>query len=413
VIDVTTLRAQTGKDWAEMARKRGVAGWHAMRKDQLIRALLRLASARSDNARRVKTNGVKSQARSTEIQVVKASGNGSKKLRLASAHGQNGNGHNGSSHNGNGHAVARVAAKAAKRRSSRVQCRIDQAKAKLALNKDLALRQVVDDNGHTRDRLVLMVRDSFWLQAYWELSRRGVERARVAMGQHWHGAHPVLRLHEVAADGTTSNARKLIRQIDIHGGVNNWYLDVQDPPHSFQVDIGYLAPCGKFYGLARSNTVTTPLPSGGETFDRNWAGVAQDYDRIYALSGGYSEEREEGELREVFEEHLRRPMGPPVASRLGVGVAGVNGKHKTLRLDAQAEIGIRGTADSDARVTVRGEPVRLEPDGTFTVRFNMPDRRQLIPIVASSSDGSEQRTIVVAVERNTKVMEPVLRETVE
>ena len=44
-------------------------------------------------------------------------------------------------------------------------------------------------------------------------------------------------------------------------------------------------------------------------------------------------------------------------------------------------------------------------------RRNLPERRQVLPIVASSADGAEQRTIVLAVERNTKVMEPVLRET--
>jgi hypothetical protein len=45
------------------------------------------------------------------------------------------------------------------------------------------------------------------------------------------------------------------------------------------------------------------------------------------------------------------------------------------------------------------------------VRFALPERRQVLPIVAGTVDGSEQRTIVLAVERNTKVMEPVLRET--
>ena len=45
-----------------------------------------------------------------------------------------------------------------------------------------------------------------------------------------------------------------------------------------------------------------------------------------------------------------------------------------------------------------------------TVRLSMPDRRQVLPVVASTPDGVEQRTIVLAVERNTKVMEPLVRE---
>jgi hypothetical protein len=42
--------------------------------------------------------------------------------------------------------------------------------------------------------------------------------------------------------------------------------------------------------------------------------------------------------------------------------------------------------------------------------MGMPDRRQVLPIVACSRDGSEQRTTVLAVERNTKVMEPLSRD---
>ncbi|NQU19795.1 MAG: DUF4912 domain-containing protein, partial [Candidatus Nealsonbacteria bacterium] len=40
----------------------------------------------------------------------------------------------------------------------------------------------------------------------------------------------------------------------------------------------------------------------------------------------------------------------------------------------------------------------------------LPNRRHVLPIVASSGDGVEQRTIVLAVDRNTKVMEPVIRD---
>ncbi len=71
---------------------------------------------------------------------------------------------------------------------------------------------------------------------------------------------------------------------------------------------------------------------------------------------------------------------------------------------------VYGVTSPDAHVTLKGEPVRLQPDGTFSVRFTLPERRQVFPVVCSTRDGVEQRTIVLAVERNTKVMEPVLRE---
>ena len=99
----------------------------------------------------------------------------------------------------------------------------------------------------------------------------------------------MLRLCEVVRDGTTNSPRQPIRDIEIHGGVNNWYIDVQNPPKSYQLDIGYLATGGRFFCLARSNVVSTPAATAGDTFDQNWADVAKDFDRIFALSGGYSE----------------------------------------------------------------------------------------------------------------------------
>ncbi len=185
-----------------------------------------------------------------------------------------------------------------------------------------------------------MVRDPYWLHAYWELSRKSVERARAALGQYWHEARPVLRVCEVVRDGTTSASRQPVRDVEIHGGVNNWYIDVQDPPRSYQLDVGYLASGGRFFSVARSNVVSTPPAAAGDTFDKNWADVAKDFDRIFALSGGYSEPESNGELKEVLEERLHRPIGDPITSHFGSGRwaasrqrggVRVRGRHRTDR----------------------------------------------------------------------------------
>ncbi len=178
------------------------------------------------------------------------------------------------------------------------------------------------------------------------------------------------------------------------------------------MEIGYLALDGKFVSLAKSNTVSTPPAGSVKGIDGNWVGVAEDFDRIYALSGGYSEEGEHSELKTLFEERLRRPMGSGAPTRFGIAASQShpgNGKRQFPFL-VDAELVVFGVTDPGAHVTLRGEPVRLQPDGTFRMRFNLPDRRQVLPVVASSGDGVEQRTIVLAVERNTKVMEPVTRE---
>ena len=43
MITAATLRTHTVKDLAAMAKRKGITGWHAMRKEQLVRALVRRA----------------------------------------------------------------------------------------------------------------------------------------------------------------------------------------------------------------------------------------------------------------------------------------------------------------------------------------------------------------------------------
>ena len=302
----------------------------------------------------------------------------------------------------------------ARPKSPVVARRLSEAKAAGNRFKNLAFRTPPGQpDGYKKDRLIVMVRDPFWLHAYWELSRHGVVRAEAALGQDWHTARPVLRLLDVSSGATTSTAERVIRHIDVHGGVNNWYVDVQDPPRSYRLDIGYLTANGRFFMLARSNVVTTPKAAATDAIDENWSDVAENFDRIYAMSGGYASDGSSHELQELFEERLRRPMGKPMLTRMGAGAVAGGQRKREFVFELDAELIVYGRSESTAHVMLQGEPVTLRPDGTFTVRYSLPNCRQVIPAVASSADGVEQRTIVLAVERNTKVMEPVTRDSAE
>jgi hypothetical protein len=230
------------------------------------------------------------------------------------------------------------------------------------------------------------------------------------MAEHWHTAIPILRLMEVEAGATTSTAERIAREIPIHGGVSNWYIDVLDPPKSYRVDIGYKGENGRFVALARSNSVTTPSPGSSDSLDQNWTDIAQDYERVYSMSGGSDAEQSNNDLKELFEERLRRPMGSPMVTKYGVGADSMSMRKSQFGFTVDAELIIYGQTRPDGNVTLAGNPVKLRPDGTFTVRRKMPDRREVVPVVADSGDGLEQRTIILAIERNTKVMEPVTRE---
>jgi hypothetical protein len=266
-------------------------------------------------------------------------------------------------------------------------------------------------NGYTKDRIVVMVRDPYWLHAYWELTHQSVQRAEAALGQDWHGAKPILRLLDVSAHDTTSTAESVVKDIEIHGGCNSWYIEVCQPPRSYRIDVGYLSRRGQFYVLTRSNTVTTPKAGSSENLDENWSDFdPKQAERIFAMSSGFDPTAGGNlELKALFEERLRRPMGSPAMTSFGTGATS-GGKDRKFFFEINAELIVYGRTESTARVTLQGEPVKLRPDGTFTMRYNLPDSRQIIPAVAQSADGVEERTIVLAVERNTKQLEPMIHD---
>lgn len=346
-----------------MAKSEGVAGWHSMRKNELVRALLKHAKQKQ----KLRSN------RRSGIGVDKAP-NGARNANQI--------------------------------RNAKSQQRLRELREKLAAGRDLGTSNGSSEGRGEHDRLVVMVRDPYWLHVHWELATKSVERAQSALGQHWHSTRPVLRVFRVSKDGTSV----LDREISIHGGVNHWYVEVHNPPCEFRMEIGYLTANGQFYCLARSNSVTTPPAGTSDSVNENWIDIDENADRIFAMSGGYSQRGTSLELQELLEERLRRPMGTPMQTRYGSGASKVLANTQDLPFAIDAELLVYGVSHPHAHITLQGEPVPVRPDGSFTVRMSLPDRRQVIPIIASSPDGVEQRTIILAVERNTKVLEAVVRD---
>ena len=394
MITAATLKSRTSKDLAAMAKRKGISGWHAMRKDELVKALVKDAKTASKTSGRkaasAKTNGTTKKAATAKVTKAKSTSKTTSKTTSSATKSK------------------RAKAAPKKKVSARTIRKIQKAHELRGQKRDLASDGSPAKKEH-RDRCVLLVRDPYWLQAYWEITRETVERAKVALAEHWHTAEPVLRVSEIDDNSTTSTAERVVREIPIHGGVNNWYIDVAEPPKTFRVTLGYKTGNGKFHVLARSNKVSTPMP-GGADVDGNWADIAENCEKIFAMSGGYNPDNADSELKELFEERLRRPMGSPTVTQYGAGADGALSRPRQFEFNVDAEMVIFGQADASAYVTLAGEPVKLRSDGSFTVRLPLPDRRQVLPIVASSADGVEQRTTVLAVERNTKVMEPLIKQ---
>jgi len=126
--------------------------------------------------------------------------------------------------------------------------------------------------GYGKDRVVVMVRDPYWLHAYWELTARPCSgRGRPRAGVAHVAPHP-------------APARRQQPRHDQHGrvdrprhrdprGLQQLVHRRQQPPRSYRIDIGYLARSGRFYVLARSNVVSTPRAGVSDVIDENWSDI--------------------------------------------------------------------------------------------------------------------------------------------
>ena len=77
-------------------------------------------------------------------------------------------------------------------------------------------------------------------------------------------------------------------------------------------------------------------------------------------------------------------------------------KQRKFWLIVDCELIVYGATEPDAKVSVQGKEIKLRPDGTFAMRFALPDGKQVIPVKAVSSDRIEERTITPIVSRETR-----------
>src|SRR5262245_38924187 len=185
------LQNASKKELTDRARALGIAGYTSMRKDDLVRAITRAMKKKAKDREKAKT--AKSKA------------------APAPAPSLNGRYHS----NGK---PAGPAVPVAKKGKPEVKKSETAAPAQSVPGRPPRNLQ----GGSSKDRIVVVVRDPYWLHAFWELTHQSVQRAEAALGQDWHGARPILRVFDVSAQDTTSTAEAAVRDVDIHGGCNNW-----------------------------------------------------------------------------------------------------------------------------------------------------------------------------------------------
>jgi hypothetical protein len=343
------LKSQSRKDLASLAKRRGITRWHSMTKAELVRALLRMAAAKRRSAALLQ----RSRRPSLSARTGGKNGRSSRKNGIA-----------------NGHVLP-------------VRAR------------DLCTTEV-DDRYISGRKNYIDVKDcdANWICAQWDLTRDSVRRAESRLGTAWHTAVPALRLFEVSVDDVNSVAEIKVKDVLIEAGVNTWYVHVPSEGRSYRLHIGYRTQQGNFFALAKSNVCAMPALNAKVTPPRNGHHAGNGH-----ATGARSEN---GDSKP--DGRLGRPLGFSSLSHFGPGAMEEREKGEfNFKLDT--ELVVHGSTRPGSMLTVQGDPVELRDDGSFTIRVNQPEGRQVVAFTALSPRGSERRMIVLGVERNTKELE--------
>ncbi|MEM7811876.1 MAG: DUF4912 domain-containing protein [Planctomycetota bacterium] len=337
-----TLVSKTRKQLAELAKSRRVAGWHGMRKDELVEALVDVHRSRDEKKEPPKAQQSK-PARPQTPPVTRAT------------------------------------------RTGRTRVSSDALPARTTVRRDIS---TIPDGMQETEELTVVAHDPNWLHARWALKRSTVQRAVTALGYDWHAAKPVIRVYRVEVDEVRAAKSRKLRDVEIHGDVDHWFVPVEKAPAHFRLEIGYVTAGGRFFALAKSKRVTTPRP-GSRGAERPQWNVAKKTRHDGGLPWEPGSDAGGSTSRIAF-----------ALSSSGTDTTG------EISLEVSTDVLLTGSVAAGSQLTVLGDAVRVGPDGRFSTRVTLEDGRLVIPAVAVSPDGGRQRTMVIAFERNTKELEP-------
>jgi len=256
--------------------------------------------------------------------------------------------------------------------------------------------------GYGKDRMVLQVRDPWWLHSYWEVTLSTWDSLKQRLKDMFHGAQKALRVYDISHIVFNGNNAHRYFDIDLGHDANNWYIDTGAPGRSWVVDYGLKLANGEFVTIVRSNVVHTPLDGPSWVTDEEWMVPDEMFGRLYGMGFGMGHTS----MGKAWQERMKKALFSGILSSPGITSMGSpvkkRGKGRKFWLVVDCELIVYGATEPDAAVTVQGKPIQLRPDGTFTMRYALPDGKQVIPVQATSSDQIEVRTITPIVSRQTQ-----------
>jgi hypothetical protein len=166
---------------------------------------------------------------------------------------------------------------------ARCEQRVKASKYYLGVQESAELDEAFEyPDTHGESVVTLMVRDPYWLFAYWELAPGLASELVARIGEeNLARSRMVLRVYDVT--GTDADHPASYHDIDVAPGARNWYINVMRVERDYCVDLGMITPDGKFIVIARSNVVSLPPVGPSDVVDEEWV-TLEALDEFYAQS---------------------------------------------------------------------------------------------------------------------------------
>lgn len=256
-----------------------------------------------------------------------------------------------------------------------------------------------DSYGDTK--IVGMARDLRWAYAYWEISDETRERFGIPRGRHTRTL--ALRVYDVTGVAFSGDNAHLFFDIVVNDLATSWYFELPEAHRSYCVDVGFYSEDGTFVTIARSNLFLTPRETVSERAGDTWMEVNEEYfSELFRMSGGLQPPGGSSELLKRLHMELLEKHKAAVSSGAFSSGAVPRKVKGDFWFQVNAELIVYGATEPNAKVYFGGDRIPLQSDGTFTLRFSLPDGEQVINLKAVKFDESDERQATLLVTRKTK-----------
>lgn len=265
-------------------------------------------------------------------------------------------------------------------------------------------------------KIVLLPRDVYWLFAYWEIGEQTKQQLKNDFGDDiFDKSQPMLRIYDVTDiefDG--HNANKFF-DININFAADNWYIKIDIPNRTWCVDLGLKLSSGVFITIARSNILKMPKYGVSSVTDEKWAVVEREFGRLLELSGIQHIGKGSFDISKLLKERWQEMLYISSMLNLPGSVRPVSSfriekqqeeipvleQQREFFLKANTEIIIYGSTQPSAELKFQNKPIKLSPEGTFSIKLSLDDGITEFPIEATSTKGDNKKIKFIITKETT------------